>query len=149
MLSKAVTVFTPARRKKSESTFEKKSSLSTSTSRSSGEVSVDHSSPAISKSDLSDQLDNETDSEKEGNSSVPSTAIEIMPSSKMTGFVLFGVHGSKRLQSAYLRLAQIDVAGKDDDSFFDEMIVQYKKLRGFLRRNFSIWIFHTCDFIRV
>lgn len=69
-----------------------------------------------------------------------------MPPSNLTGFVLFGVHGSKRLQSACLRLAQIDVSiYKDDDSFFDEMTVQYKKLHGFIRWVLSIWVFSTCE----
>ena len=76
--------------------------------------------------------------------------IDIVPPSNLNGFVLFGVHGSKRLQSACLRIAQIDVSVyKDDDSFFNEMTVQYKKLRGFLRLVFSIWVFHTCEFIMV
>ena len=82
-------------------------------------------------------------------SSATITAVDIVPPSKFTGFVLFGVHGSQRLQSAYLRLSQIDVFDKDDDDFFDQMIVEFKRLRGFLRRTFSIWVFHTCEFVTV
>lgn len=103
-----------------------------------------------SEGDSSDQPDDESGSRKDHDASTTSTAVEIVPLSKLTGFVLFGVHGSKRLQNAFLRLAQIDIAvHKDDDSFFDEMTVQYRKLRGFLRRIFSIWVFQTCEFIMV
>ena len=125
-------------------------STSTSGSRSSGsERSMERSSRATSESGSSDQPD-EAGSGKRINPSGSSTTIAIVPSSNLTGFVLFGVLGSKRLQNARLRLAQIDVAlFKDDDSFFDEMNVQYKKLRGFLRRTFSVWVFHTCNFIMV
>ena len=124
---------------------------STSTSRSSGsEVSVGNSSPATSEGGSSDQADDEAGSRKNHDASGTSTAVEIVPPSNLTGFVLFGVHGSKRLQNACVRLAQIDVAVyKDDDSFFDEMTVQYRKLRGLLRRVFSIWVFQTCEFIMV
>lgn len=121
----------------------------TSTSRSSGsESSVGRSSPAVSDNGTSDQPDDEADSGKDIHTPDTSIEVDIVPPSDLTGFVLFGVHGSKRLQSAWLRLAQIDVAiYKDDDSFFDEMSVQYMKLRGFLRRFLSIWVFYTCDFI--
>ena len=127
------------------------SNTDTSTSRSSeSEVSVGNSSPATSEDDSSDQLDEEADSRNNPNEPATSTAVEIMPPSNLTGFVLFRVHGSKRLQNAHLRLAQIDNAAyNDDDSFFDEMTVQYRKLRGFLRRVFSIWIFESCAFIMV
>lgn len=57
-----------------------------------------------------------------------------------------------RYQSACkaLRLAHFDIeVHKDHDSFFDEMVKQYNELRGFLRRVFSIWMFHTCDFVMV
>lgn len=81
--------------------------------------------------------------------SAPITAVDIVPPSNFTGFVLFGVYGSQRLQNAYLRLAQIDVFDKDDDGFFDQMIFEFRRLRGFLRRTFSIWVFHTCEFITV
>ena len=81
--------------------------------------------------------------------SAPITAVDIVPPSNFTGFILFGVHGSQRLQTAYLRLTQIDVFDKDDDGFFDQMIVEFRRLRGFLRRIFSIWVFHTCEFITV
>ena len=81
--------------------------------------------------------------------SAPITVVDIVPPSSFTGFVLFGVHGSQRLQSAYLRLAQIEVSDKDDDEFFDQIIVEFRRLRGFLRRTFSIWVFHTCEFIMV
>lgn len=77
-------------------------------------------------------------------------AVNIVPPSKLKGYVLFGVQGSKRLQSSKTRLTQIDLnVCKDDDSFFDEMKVQYKELRGYLRWLFSIWVFYTCEFIMV
>jgi len=79
-----------------------------------------------------------------------SLALNITPPSSLTGYILFGVLGSTRLRSARLHLAQIDVQKvKDDDGFFDEMTAQYKILRGPLLRLFSIWQFHTCDFILV
>ena len=141
----------PSESKKPTTRSESHSSTSTSTSRSSeSEVSAGSSSPATSEDDSSDQPDDEADSRKNPNASATSTAVDIVPLSNLTGFVLFGVHGSKRLQNACLRLAQIDVAVyNNDDSFFDEMTVQYGKLRGFLRRVFSIWIFETCEFIMV
>ena len=141
----------PSESKKPTTPSESHSSTSTSTSRSSeSEVSAGSSSPATSEDDSSDQPDDEADSRNNPNASATSTAVDIVPLSNLTGFVLFGVHGSKRLQNACLRLAQIDVAVyNNDDSFFDEMTVQYGKLRGFLRRVFSIWIFETCEFIMV
>ena len=138
-------------RKKPTLPSERHCSTSTSTSPGSeSEVSVGNSSPVTSEGDSSDPPDDESGSRKHHGASDTSTAVEIVPLNSMTGFVLFGVHGSKRLQNACLRLAQIDVAVyKDDDSFFDEMSVQYRKLRGFLRRVFSIWVFQTCEFIMV
>ena len=142
---------TPSERKTPTSSPEGLFSASTSTSRSSeSEVSVGNSSPVTSEGGSSDQPDDESGSRKDHDASDTSTAVEIVPPSSLTGFVLFGVHGSRRLQNAFLRLAQIDVAVyKDDDSFFDEMTVQYRKLRGFLRRFSSIWVFQTCEFIMV
>ncbi|CAD6590990.1 MAG: hypothetical protein ASARMPREDX12_004879 [Alectoria sarmentosa] len=136
----------PSKRKQSESISENGSSTITNTSRSSGsESSIRRSSPATSESGSSDQPDDETGSRKDIDPPGTSIMIDIVPPSDLNGFVLFGVHGSKRLQSACLRIAQIDVSVyKDDDSFFNEMTVQYKKLRGFLRLVFSIWVFHTC-----
>ncbi len=122
---------------------ERDSSTSTSASRS----SRSNSSPATSESGTSDQPNEESDS---GKGTGSGTAVDIVPPSNLTGFVIFGVHGSKRLQSAYLRLAQIDVVVyNNDDSFFDEMALQYRNLRGFLRRAFSVWVFHTCEFVMV
>ncbi len=104
---------------------------------------------ATSNGNSSCHSDNDDVSRKGMDPSAPITAVDIVPPSNFTGFILFGVHGSQRLQSAYLRLAQIDVLDKDDDGFFDQMIVEFGRLRGFLRRTFSIWVFHTCDFITV
>ena len=148
---KAIVRPASSERKKPTLSSERHFSTSTSTSRSSeSEESVRNSSPATSEGDSSDQPDDDAGSRKNHDASATSTAVEIVPRSKLTGFVLFGVHGSKRLQNACLRLAQIDVAVcKDDDSFFDEMTVQYKKLRGFLRLVLSIWVFQTCEFIMV
>ena len=126
-------------------------SASTDTSRSSGSgKSAGSSSPVTSDSDSSDPPNEEADARKSNDRLGTNTAVEIVPPSNLAGFVLFGVHGSKRLQSACLRLAQIDISVyKDDDSFFNEMTVEYKKLRGFLRRALSIWVFHACEFIMV
>ena len=76
--------------------------------------------------------------------------LDINPPSQLKGFILFGAQGAKRLQPASPRLTQIDVeACKDDDGFFDELAVQFGKLRGFFRRTFSIWQFRTCEFVMV
>ena len=75
--------------------------------------------------------------------------MDITPPSKLEGYVLFGVQGSKRLRPVKTRLTQIDVGVyQDDDRFFDELVVQYMKLRGYLRWIFSIWAFRSCEFIR-
>ena len=143
--SKTAIFSVPPERQKTISLPERPSSTSTSTgtSQRSGSVSSNEKpSPATSESGSFDQPNDDAGSRR--------NTVEIIPSSNTTGFVLFGVYGSKRLQSASLRLAQINVAVySDDDSFFDEMAVQYRKLRGFLRRIFSIWVFHTCEFIMV
>ena len=104
---------------------------------------------ATSKGNLTYHWDNDDGFKGGMDLSVPFTAVDIVPPSNFAGFILFGVHGSQRLQSAYLRLAHIDVFDKDDDGFFDQMIVEFRRLRGFFRRTFSIWVFHTCEFITV
>lgn len=149
MKRKAAAQSTSSQRKKPSSPPENNSS--TSTGRSSGSnSSTGSSSPNTSESGSSVPSDDYPGSDKSTNPPSTSTVVEIVPPNKLKGFVLFGVQGSKRLQSARLRLAQIDIeVHKDDDSFFDEMTIQYRKLRGFLRRVFSIWVFHTCDFVMV
>lgn len=121
-----------------------------------GDFSASQMSSVTSDSDSSDLPDEDVGSDKdqhsEGGASNAgnSVAVDIVPPSKMKGYVLFGVQGSRRLQSARTRLTHIDVeVFKDDDSFFDEMNVQYKTLRGYFRWMLSIWIFHTCEFIMV
>ena len=104
---------------------------------------------ATSKSNSTYRSDDDDVSKKGVDPSAPVTAVDIVPPSNFTGFILFGVHGSQRLQSAYLRLAQINVFGKDYARFFDQMIVEFRRRRGFLRRTFSIWVFHTCKVIMV
>ena len=104
---------------------------------------------ATSKGHSTYRSDNDRVSNEGTDPSAPITAVDIVAPSNFTGFILFGVHGSQRLQSAYLRLAQIEVSEKDDDEFFDQMIIEFRRLRGFLRRTFSIWVFHTCEFIMV
>ena len=77
-------------------------------------------------------------------------ALDIIGPNRLKGFVIFAVQGAKRLQDVRTRLAQIDVElHRDDDSFFNEMKVQYQILRGSLRRVFSIWTFMTCEFVEV
>ena len=149
LTSKAAVRSVPSERKKSEPPSEGESN--TSASQGSGsETSAGNSSSATQDSGSSDEPDDEAGFSKGTDPSGESAAVDIVPPSNLTGFVLFGVHGSKRLRNACLRLAQIDVTVyKDDDSFFDEIIVQYKKLRGFFRRLFSIWGFHACEFIMV
>lgn len=147
--SQATTLSLPSERKNPQSSSKSRSSANSSRS-SESDSSVGDSSPPTSEGGSSDQPDDDAGLGKKYEPSGTSTAVDIIPPSNLVGFVLFGVHGSKRLQNANLRLAQIDVAVyKDDDSFFDEMFVQYQKLRGFLRRIFSIWVFHTCEFVMV
>ena len=141
----------PSGNPKTISTPEEVSSRDQSISGSSrSNSSVGRSSPDATESGSSVPPDEDPDSDMGKSPSGTDTAVNIVPPSLLTGFVLFGVQGSKRLQSACLRLAQINIeVHKDDDSFFDEMIVQYKRLRGHLRWMFSIWVFHTCDFVMV
>ncbi len=132
-------------------------SNSSSSSQISGSRSSDgRSSPATSDTGCSSppsdnaECDDDGLSEQEKDHSDNVVAVNIVPPSKLIGYVLFGVEGSKRLRSSKTRLTQIDLnVCKDDDSFFDEMKVQYKELRGYLRWTFSIWVFHTCEFIMV
>ena len=82
------------------------SSASTRASRSSGpETCAENSSSATSEKGSSDQTDDEVGSGRETNHSGAGTAVDIVPPSRMAGFVLSGVLGSKRLQSVCPRLA--------------------------------------------
>lgn len=132
-------------------------SISSSSSQMSGSSSCDgRSSPSTSDTSSSSQHgdsaeSDDNESSKQGKSpSGNGVAVNIVPPGRLDGYILFGVEGSKRLQSSQTRLAQIDVTVcEDDDSFFDEMKIQYKRLRGYLRWVFSIWVFHRCEFIMV
>ena len=113
---------------------------------SSSEPSGDASSRESSQTSRWD----EGDSSADGGIPGAGFALNIVEQNQMKGFVLFAVQGAKRLHSTRTRLAQIDVEiHKDDDSFFDELRIQYDKLRGLLRRIFSIWTFMTCEFVEV
>ena len=58
-------------------------------------------------------------------------------------FVLLSVnHGDN------LRLAQLSVQGHTDDQFFSLLRAQYYRLRGFIRRYFSIWHYDHCRFMK-
>ncbi|MCJ1460740.1 hypothetical protein MMC28_011122 [Mycoblastus sanguinarius] len=121
-----------------------------SDSQSSGNQSSPQTSDNGSPSQPNDGGSSAGDASSDGDAGSPKsgTVLDIMPPSRLKGFVLFGVQGSKRLRSARTYLAQIDVAVfKDDDSFFDELGVQYKSLRGYFRWIFSIWEFYTCEFV--
>lgn len=143
----------------SSSTFvgQRAASNSSSSSHTSHSRSSDgRSSPATSDTGGSSPPSDNAECDDDGLSELdkdPSdvvVAVNIIPPSKLNGYVLFGVQGSKRLRSSKTRLTQIDLnVCKDDDSFFDEMKAQYKELRGYLRWIFSIWVFHTCEFIMV
>ncbi|KAK3171634.1 hypothetical protein OEA41_003718 [Lepraria neglecta] len=129
-------------------------SSTNSSERSGSQSSPDRSSSVTSEGSLSDQAEDEQGSDdqitpdKGARPPGRSVAVDIVRPSTLRGFILFGVLGAKRLRNARLRLAQIDVAiFIDDDSFFDEMMVQYKKLRGYMRWIFSIWQFRTCEFV--
>ncbi len=76
--------------------------------------------------------------------------LDIIPPSTLTGYVLFAVQGSRRLQKARTRLAQINIEDfNSDDKFFDEMRLQFRRLRGSIRSIFSLWKFYTCEFVIV
>jgi hypothetical protein len=47
------------------------------------------------------------------------------------------------------RLAQIKAQNLHDDAFFETLRDEYKILRGFARRIFSIWKYSHCEFSRV
>lgn len=128
------------------------SSSSASTSGSSEEErsslpTSDDSSSSISNSDAGS--DEEVPTSNRAQPPGSEVTVDIHPPSRLEGYVLFGVQGSKRLQPAKTRLTQIDVGlCQDDDRFFDEMAVRYINLRGYLRWIFSIWAFRSCEFIR-
>ena len=128
-------------------------SSSSDSQTSSLEYSGGRSSPATSDSSFTDLPSNDKESGNDGptdeklGDSGQSSSIEIVPPSKMRGYIIFGVQGARRLYCLRTRIAQIDMAIiKDDDSFFDDLRVQYKKLRGYCRYVFSIWVFRTCEF---
>lgn len=80
----------------------------------------------------------------------PGHGVDIVPPSQMDGFVLFSADGAPYLQSSRLRLTQIDTKEfSHDDSFFDEMFLQCRKLRGYLRWYLSPWVFSHCIFSKV
>ena len=114
-------------------------------------TSEEHSeTSATSQSSDSDDRDDQNYSFNDQRAPDDNTTIEINALGKIKGFVLLGVKGAKRLRGARTRLAQIDTETyKDDDSFFDEMAVQFKKLRGCMRYFFSIWAFGSCQLVVV
>ena len=131
-------------------------SSSESTQPSDGHSSVSQSSSATTDGETTDpprdndSLDQDEEQGAGNNKPNKEVALNIVPPSQLKGFVLFGVHGSKRLRRGKTRMAQIDVeTHTDDDSFFDELVVQYKALRGYMRWIFSIWCFRTCEFVMV
>ncbi|KAL6722351.1 hypothetical protein ACLMJK_001458 [Lecanora helva] len=142
-------------------TAEKLQTITTSDSSSSssdrpfsGDSSASQASSATSDTGSSNGTEEEQEQNDNGKSSErdpnrgKDVVVDIEPPRQLKGFVLFGVLGARRLHAAKTRLAQIDVeAFSDDDSFFDELYVQYKRLRGFFRWTFSIWQFRTCEFI--
>lgn len=126
------------------------------TQPSDSQSSASQSSSATSDGETSDLPDDNSNPERgheaggQDSQLDKDVALNIIPPGHLKGFVLFGVHGSKRLRPGKVRMAQIDVElYKDDDSFFDELVSQYKKLRGYMRWLFSIWCFRTCELIMV
>ena len=116
--------------------------------------SASQSSSLTSEGEVTDQPDKQSAQQAKGPPNNPPAskdlALEIVQPSPLRGFVIFGVHGSRRLQELRVRLAQIDVeVFKSDDDFFDEMTAQYRELRGYMRWVFSIWIFRTCELVVV
>jgi len=132
------------------------SQLSISSQVSRSQSSDSRSSPSTTDTGFSSppsdnaEGDDNGSSEQEHDASDDVVTVDIVPPSKLNGYILFGLQGSKRLHSSKTRLAQIDVnVCKDDDSFFDEMKVQFQLLRGHIRWIFSIWIFQACEFVMV
>ena len=129
---------------------------SSSGRRSRGQSSISGSSSATSDGGSSDEPDEDRDRDHcQEAGADPSgcgkeVVLDIVASSQMQGFVLFGVEGAKRLQPTRTRVTQMDIEKlKDDDNFFSELVTQYRNLRGFFRRVFSIWSFRTCKLIVV
>lgn len=63
---------------------------------------------------------------------------------KMTGYVFLGVK-----RGVEHSVAEINVHGLGDDQFFKELRAEYHKMKGYLRRFFSVWRFAHCDFVKV
>ena len=81
-------------------------------------------------------------------SPIPATgqSIQIPIASINELFVFFTVQGSRRT----LELAQIKVGQQvDDGAFFEEVRIQYKKKRGFLRYWLSVWQLKDCELVKV
>jgi hypothetical protein len=78
-----------------------------------------------------------------GNGGVP---VSIPSSSNSELFIIFGVEGGRRtLEIAHLNTLKL----KDDSEFFKHLCREYRRLRGYLRRWFSIWQLRYCDFVKV
>jgi hypothetical protein len=63
---------------------------------------------------------------------------------KITGYVFLGVRRGDEN-----RVAEINVHGLGDDQFFEALRVEYYKMKGYLRRYYSIWRYKHCDFFMV
>jgi hypothetical protein len=70
--------------------------------------------------------------------------LEIGTANKL--YVLFAVQGARHT----LELAQIHISSNTDDgTFFGELKLKYRELRGFWRYWLSIWQMRYCDFVKV
>ena len=76
--------------------------------------------------------------------------MDINEAGRLKGVILFAARGAQRLRAARIRLAQINSeVYTDDDSFFDEVVVQFRRLRGWMRYLFSIYTFESCQLVVV
>ncbi|ORY04774.1 hypothetical protein BCR34DRAFT_591111 [Clohesyomyces aquaticus] len=89
---------------------------------------------------------NDADSSKQGSNEAArgssGTANSTPP--RMAGYVFLGVK-----RGGEHNVAEINVHGLGDDQFFKELRAEYYKMKGYLRRFFSVWRFTHCDFVKV
>ena len=109
-------------------------SSTTSSSNAESQSFTDQSTPNTSDDgkDLGDDTEPREDLGSDGGARPPGKGVtlDIVAPSRLRGYVLFAVQGSRRLQKARTRLAQIGVeVFNSDDKFFDEMGIQFRFLR--------------------
>jgi hypothetical protein len=62
----------------------------------------------------------------------------------MERFIFFGVATGEEYH-----LSQIETLKLSDDKFFSKLSEEYKRMKGWMRRWFSVWKYSHCDFSMV